>query len=102
MAANEKTQAHPQGPGLGAMGAECSREKYWHEKGVEERCLKLGEAVEYLTRELREAKQELAILRGHEHQRDGRMVVPVNGTLEGRRFEESYFYKNPLGRENKF
>ena len=94
--------------GLGAAGVAyppgqgCAREKYWHEKNADERCLKLGEAVEYLTREVRELRQEMTILRGHEHQRDGRMVVPVNSSLEGRRIEESYFFRNPLGRENKF
>lgn len=92
--------------GLGAAGVAypdgqgCAREKFWHEKTAEEKFLKLGEAVEYLTRELRDYRQELAILRGHEHQRDGRMVVPVLSSLEGRRIEESYFYRNPLGREN--
>lgn len=92
----EQTSAGPLG-GAYPPGQGCAREKYWHEKTADEKCLKLGEAVEYLTRELRESRQELAILRGHEHQRDGRIVVPVNGS--GVRVEESYFYRNPLGRE---
>lgn len=83
-------------------GGQCAREKYWHEKTAEEKCLKLGEAVEYLTRELRETRLELAVLRGHEHKDDGRMVVPVNAVEGQRRVEESYFYRNPLGRENPF
>ena len=91
--------------GLGAAGVAYapSPEKYWHEKGVEERALKLGEAVEYLTREVREMRNELTILRGHEHKDDGRMVVPVLQSLmsAGQR-EEPYFFRNPLGRENKF
>lgn len=83
----------------GAIGG-CAREKYWHEKSTDEKCLKLGEVVEYLTNEIREMRQEIGALRGHEHSQIGSIMVPYGTDLKNLR-EESYFFRNPLGREQR-
>ncbi len=79
-------------------GGECAREKYWHEKSAEERCIKLGEAVEYLTREVRELRQQAADFKVHFHA-DNRLFVPLETGTAVKEYE-SYFFRNPLGRES--
>ncbi len=80
-------------------GAKCAREKYWHEKTAEEKCLKLGEAVEYLTCEIKELRQQANDFKVHMHGASGILIPLPDGTQVD---HESYFFRNPLGRENKF
>ena len=74
------------------------REMYFEEKSHDQKIAKLAEAVEYLTVKLKESSDMLTILMGHSHREDGHIVVPVERKAFDH-FGESYFFKNPLGRE---
>ena len=88
-AAGQLGGAYPPGP---------CREMYFEEKSHDQKIAKLAEAVEYLTVKLKESSDMLTILMGHSHREDGHIVVAVERKAFDH-FGESYFFKNPLGRE---
>ena len=97
MAAEETKAA-----GIGTLGGSYPpgpcREMYFEEKSHDQKIAKLAEAVEYLTVKLKESSDMLTILMGHSHREDGHIVVAVERKASDN-FGESYFFKNPLGRE---
>lgn len=84
----------------GTLGAQCGREKYWHEKNADEKFLALGEAVEYLTREVRELRKQRVEFKAHLHGANQEILILIE--IDEKLREESYFFRNPLGREKKF
>lgn len=80
------------------VGPECARERYWHEMNAEQKCVKLGEAVEYLTREVHELRQQADDFKSHVHS-DNQILIPFDAKSKEK--NESYFFHNPLGRNEK-
>lgn len=54
-----------------------SREKYWEEKGVEEKIESCGGNIEQLHRRINELEMHLMLLSKHSHTSNGEMVVPI-------------------------
>ena len=98
MAAEETKAA-----GIGTLGGSypsgACREIYFEEKSHDQKIAKLAEAVEYLTAKLKESSDAVAILMAHSHREDGHIVILVERKVAFDHFSESYFFKNPLGRE---
>ncbi len=92
-----------QGPadGIGSAKSFIGREKYFEEMTADEKTDKIAEALEYAVREIRALRQEVNALRNHAHSPQGDMMVPVRHVVDSDVAPQSYFYRNPLGRERK-
>jgi hypothetical protein len=75
------------------------RELFWHEMNDAQKINKLAQGVEYLAIKLKEAGEVITKLKRHSHSGD-EITVPMNDDRSDYdRFSESYFFKNPLGKE---
>ena len=54
-----------------------SREKYWEEKGIEDRVESCGNNIEQLHRRINELERHLMLLSKHSHSPNGEMLVPI-------------------------
>ncbi len=93
MAAEETKSA-----GFGSVVPGPCREMYWHEKSSEQKIEALAHAVEYLTAKLSESLEVIEKLRNHSHN-GGEITIPFGEKYNGVRMNESYFFKNPIGRD---
>jgi prefoldin subunit 5 len=53
------------------------REKYWEEKGIEDKVESCGHNIEQLHRRINELEMHLMLLSKHSHSANGEIVVPI-------------------------
>ena len=76
------------------QGLKCCREKYWDEKTPDEKIRQLGEAVEYLQRQVLEQSEIINLFTAHSHLLNGDIVTKLSAGTPA----VPYYMKNPLGR----
>ena len=76
---------------------EASREKYWHEKNIDEKVEKIGEAVEYMSKKIIICDKRIHDLLIHTHDTIGivsrRLIIEENNEFV------PWYLRNPLNKE---